>query len=435
MRILMFTNTYLPHVGGVARSVETFAADLRSAANRVLIIAPVFPGHEAQDEKEPEIVRVPAMQQFNGSDFSVRIPIPFYLDEIIDEFAPEIVHSHHPYLLGDAALRVARRRGLPLVFTHHTLYEAYAHHIHADSDTFKAFVIRLATQYANMCNHVVAPSQSLADIIRGRGVETPITEVATGVDLKFFASGDGPAFRKQYGIPDKATLIGHVGRLAAEKNLDFLVRAVAQTLETCPDTWFLVVGEGPKKDEICEHLKKTGLANRLIMTGSLSGSPLAGAYQAMDLFAFSSRTETQGLVLAEAMAAGTPVAALDAPGVREVVRDNINGRLLPEDASPKTLSTALTELVRTLPDRNADLGRKALETADAYGREASRRKLTALYQELMETLKQKRPHQDAGVMEPWEALLGGIQAEWDLLTQKTVSLMETLGALQETKGG
>jgi len=435
MRILMFTNTYLPHVGGVARSVKTFASDLRSAGNRVLIIAPAFPDHEDHDEKEPEIVRVPAVQNFNGSDFSVRIPIPFYLDESIDEFAPDIIHSHHPYLLGDAALRVARRRALPLVFTHHTLYEAYAHHVNAESETFKAFIIRLATEYANLCNRVAAPSASLGRLIQKRGVKTPITEIPTGVDLDFFASGNGAAFRKTYQIPETAMVIGHVGRLAAEKNLVFLVRAAAKAVALRPEALFVVAGEGPEADEIRDRFGEKGLADRVVMTGSLSGTALADAYQAMDLFAFSSCTETQGLVLAEAMAAGTPVVALDAPGAREVVRDGENGCLLPADATEQDFSAALADLMDDLPEKKAAWEARALETANAFSRKACTQRLINLYQDLTDEFNQKTSHQNTGEMEPWDTVLRGVQAEWDLVAQKTLSLVQTLERLQEDTTG
>ncbi|MGA6927491.1 MAG: glycosyltransferase, partial [Desulfosarcina sp.] len=139
MRICMFTNTYLPHVGGVARSVSFFAEDLRKVGHRVLIVAPTYPGCETHDRSEPEIFRVPAIQKFNGSDFSVRIPSPFLVDEQVDEFKPDIIHSHHPYLLGDAALRAARRRNLPLIFTHHTLYEEYAHYVAKNPENMRRF--------------------------------------------------------------------------------------------------------------------------------------------------------------------------------------------------------------------------------------------------------------------------------------------------------
>src|SRR3954451_13463326 len=114
MRIVMMTNTYLPHVGGVARSVESFSAALRGLDHSVMVVAPEFPGMPAT---ETDVVRVPAIQRFNGSDFSVRLPVPGLLDEPLERFKPDLVHAHHPFLLGDTALRVASGRGLPLVFT------------------------------------------------------------------------------------------------------------------------------------------------------------------------------------------------------------------------------------------------------------------------------------------------------------------------------
>jgi glycogen synthase len=120
MNIVMMTNTFTPHVGGVARSVEAFTAEYRRRGHRVLVVAPVFPN---MPQDEIDVVRIPAIQEFNGSDFSIVLPVSGLLTEVLDEFLPDIIHSHHSYLLGVTALRVARYRNLPLVFTHHTLYE------------------------------------------------------------------------------------------------------------------------------------------------------------------------------------------------------------------------------------------------------------------------------------------------------------------------
>ena len=117
MQILMFTNTFTPHVGGVARSVQQFTAEFRRAGHEVLTVAPIFPGTPSD---EPNVVRIPAVQEFNGSDFSVPVPIPGYLWTEIDDFKPDIIHTHHPFLLGDTALRVSSRLDVPVVFTHHT---------------------------------------------------------------------------------------------------------------------------------------------------------------------------------------------------------------------------------------------------------------------------------------------------------------------------
>jgi 1,2-diacylglycerol 3-alpha-glucosyltransferase len=201
MNICMFTNTYLPHVGGVARSVQFFTEDLIGMGHRILVVAPSFPKDTETAGDLPEVIRVPALQHFNGSDFSVRIPLPFYINQQIEKFVPDVVHSHHPFLLGDAAIRVARKWKLPLVFTHHTLYEQYTHYIPLELDALKEFVVRLATLYANLCSRVVAPSRSIALLLRERGVRRPIEVIPTGVDISFFAAGNGKKFRRDSDLP------------------------------------------------------------------------------------------------------------------------------------------------------------------------------------------------------------------------------------------
>lgn len=409
----MFTNTYLPHVGGVARSVATFTEDLRSLGHRVLVIAPTFPGQADTEDERTEVVRVPAIQNFNGSDFSVRVPIPFFINQKIEAFHPDVIHSHHPFLLGDSALRAARPRNLPLVFTHHTLYERYTHYVPLDSPAMKRFVIRLSTEYANLCNRVVAPSRSIAQLIHKRGVRKPIEEIPTGIDTRFFAGGRGKKFRKAQGIADHSLVVGHIGRLAPEKNLTYLAEAVALFLGSHPDGYFLVAGRGPSEAEIRRIFDTRGLSRQLLMAGMVTGQELSDTYKAMDLFVFASKTETQGMVLAEAMAAGKAVIALDASGAREVVRDGQNGRLLPADASCQTFAEAIAEFVH-----NGEKARKwqkeALKTAEHFSRESCAERMVRLY----ECISRQAPQQQDSLI-PWDTLLRRLKTEWELLSQKT----------------
>lgn len=431
MNICMFTNTFLPHVGGVARSVAAFASDLHHRGHRVLVVAPTFAGDDEEEIEGVDVHRVPAIQNVNGSDFSVRIALPFVINEAIDAFAPDLIHSHHPFLLGDAALRAARRRKRPLIFTHHTLYERYTHYVPLDSPQMKRFVIHLSTEYANLCNAVVAPSRSVADLIRKRGVQTHVEEIPTGVDMAFFASGEGVRFRRAHGIPDDVPVIGHVGRLAPEKNLGYLAEAVARCLKQHDEVRFVLVGDGPSREEIRKDFEARELGSRLIAPGARTGPDLADAYAAMDLFAFSSTSETQGMVLAEAMAAQTPVVALDASGSREVVRDGENGRLLCADASPEDFARALAGLL----ENPASLDRartQALETAQGFSRENCAERLESLYSRVLRN-KMRPPHlpPESHDHDPWEGLLAALRAEWDLISQKTTAAVSTFRAGQE----
>jgi glycosyltransferase involved in cell wall biosynthesis len=420
----MFTNTYLPHVGGVAKSVASFAEDLRAMGHAVLIIAPTFPDTPPKKEERHQVLRVPAWQNFNGSDFSVRLPLPFTINNKLEKFQPDIIHSHHPFLIGDSALRLARQHNVPLVFTHHTLYERYTHYVPFDSKAMKRFVIYLSTLYANMCNRVIAPSATVAGLLKKRGVKTTIEEIPTGVDVDFFAQDQDNSFRKANGISEDTLVIGHLGRLAPEKNLHYLSEAVSIYLENNPRAVFLVVGAGPSEEDIRNIFEQKGLLNRLILAGKKSGKDLVSAYQTMDLFVFASKTETQGMVLTEAMAAGKPVIALDASGVREVVRDDENGRLLNANAPAKDFASAIKEFVQDT-EKQKRWQKEALKTAKLFSRENSTQKLLNLYKDVCDSFAQEYDWSSEELVS-WDSLLRGIKAEWQLISQKTSAAVSAL---------
>ena len=407
MNILMMTNTFTPHRGGVARSVSAFTKEYRRRGHRVLVVAPEF---EDAPEHETDVVRVPAIQNFNGSDFSVVLPIPGLLHAAIDDFHPDIVHTHHPFLLGETAFRVAASRMLPLVFTHHTMYEHYTHYVPGDSPLLKRFVIELTTQYANLCDRVFAPSESTAAVLRQRGIETPITVVPTGVSLAAWSHADGAACRKANGIPAHAFVVGHVGRLAEEKNLRFLATAVAAFLNACQRGHFLLAGSGDQEQEIVRILTRAGVADRLHRLGGLDQAALADVYGAMDVFAFASHSETQGMVLAEAMATGVPVVALDAPGVREVVEDGANGRLLQvEDSAAFAAAVAAIEGAAPAERQRLVDGAKATAAQLSIGNTAA----TALA--VYARLSGRKPDPGAGPYDHWLSIVRLIETEWKLV--------------------
>ena len=415
MNVLMMTNTYAPHVGGVARSVASAVEWLRSPGHRVLVGAPRFPG---APDREPGVIRVPAIQQWNGSDFSLPLPVTRALHRAVRDLEPDLVHSHHPFLLGDTALRVARELELPVVFTHHTLYEHYTRYVSATSMQMRRFVQELATSYANLCDAVIAPSESIASLLRERGVHVRIKVVPTGVDLAGLGAGDGVRFRRAWSIPADAAVVGHVGRLAPEKNLAFLGKALAELARTTPSLHVLIVGAGPEDRRVRASFADRDLRQRLHMPGILEDGDLADAYRAMDVFAFASRTETQGLVLAEAMAAGVPVVAIDAPGVREVVIDRANGRLLAARQSVRAFAEAVTWVIRHR-DR---LSVGAERTARAFSREAAGRRALSLYTSLTRATRAPLSRPDSA----WRDVRRRIHEEWILLGHRTRSIARAL---------
>jgi glycosyltransferase involved in cell wall biosynthesis len=307
-------------------------------------------------------------------------------------------------------LRLARKISIPIVFTHHTMYEQYTHYVPGDSKTLKRFVISLSTRYANLCDHVFAPSESIASVLRRRQVVTPIDVVPTGVSMDLMSRGDGVGFRSVMGIPKEAFVVGHVGRLAPEKNLEFLTDAVVTFLRENSRACFLLVGWGPSETPLRRAFQKAGLTDRLFETGVLSHPILASAYQAMDLFAFASKSETQGIVLTEANAAGVPVVALNAPGVREVVVDGENGRLL-DNETVEAFTSAFRWLAEMTPTQRHKLRQTARALAEKVSLETTARKALSIY----ETMVERGVSSSVGDDTSLSGILHLINAEWDLL--------------------
>jgi glycosyltransferase involved in cell wall biosynthesis len=417
MKILMMTNTYTPFVGGVARSVRTFAAECRKMGHRVLVVAPVFEGMPAS---EKDVIRVPAVQHFNGSDFSVVLPIPGFLSSKLETFEPDIVHSHYPFMLGSTAVRAAGRFDCPLVFTYHTMYEHYVHYVPAEADRMREFVINLAMGYCNLCDRVLAPSQSVAQMLRERGVKTAVDVLPTGVYVGQYERGDRAAFRRKYGIPQDALVAGYVGRLAPEKNLSFLGESVAAFATQNKRGHFLVVGSGPSEKEICAFFAEKGMEDRLHLTGTLHDKALIDAYHAMDIFVFASKTETQGLVLMEAMAANVPVVALDAPAVREVVNDGVNGYLVRMERSPK-FAEAIGKVAGLPSEELTDLRREAKKTAESFSMQSCAQKLIRAYQDVLQR-KRAGPRDET----PWAQAAEQVKAEWELVANLADAARHTL---------
>lgn len=406
MKILMMTNTYKPHVGGVAESVERLAAACRRKGHKVLVVAPQFPD---QPEDEQDVIRLPAIQNFNGSDFSMSLPAPLQLRKALDRFQPEIIHTHHPYLLGDTALRVAAVRDIPLILTYHTMYEKYTHYVPADSPLLKRFVIELSVRFTNLCDHVIAPSQSVAEVIRERGTTAPVSVIPTGVDYEQFSSGDGNRIRREQGIPDEAWVVGHVGRLAPEKNLDFLARSVAEFLREHPAAHFIVAGDGPSQKSMETIFLNTTGMDRIHCLGVRQGQELIDCYHAMDVFAFSSQSETQGLVLAEAMAADVPVVALDGPGVRDVVEDHRNGILL-EQQDEARFAAALHEVYSL-----SDSQRKTWQqTIDKTARRFSSMKCADDVLHVYDELRAGGHKTDSQEQDTLDQVVRAVKREWDI---------------------
>ncbi len=331
------------------------------------------------------------------------------LPELMKTFKPDIIHCHHPFWMGSIALRLSSQYRIPLVFTHHTMFEQHMHYLPIQNEEMKRFIIELFTGYANLATQVIVPSESVRAILLERGVTTPIEVAPTGVDLQKFSKGHGDVIRKRLGIPPDAVIIGCIGRLATEKNLDFLSRSVMDYLKKDTKVHFLVGGDGPLKDTIKKIFDDQGVGKRFHLAGVLKGQDLVDCYHAMNIFAFASLSETQGIVLVEAMAAGVPVVAVDAPGVREVVKDGYNGRLIFGE-NQNNFVEALSWCIKQHPSEFEQMRKNARNTTKEFAIDICANRLLKIYQQVRVKEYTSLNYKNSA----WDVLANRLKNEWDM---------------------
>jgi glycosyltransferase involved in cell wall biosynthesis len=377
MRVALFTNNYLPFRGGVTTAVETLRAGLTARGHRAWVFAPA----PSRPHDDPAYVfRYPSFAAPTYPGFAVAVPWSRRLARVAAGLGPDVIHAQHPFLLGETARRLARRLRRPLVFTYHTRYEKYAHYVPGPSGVVARLAVQLSCRYANRCDLVIAPSASLADVLRARGVGSPIAVVPTGVALDHFRPGDRAAARRALGLPEAVPLCLYAGRLDREKSVERVLEAFGVVAEALPTARLLLVGEGSHAAALRQGAAAAPARGRIEFRGSVAHEGLVPFYQAADIFLFASETETQGLVLAEAHACGLPAVAVRATGVEEVVVDGGTGVLTKADGR-ELGDAALTLLLDG--DRRQALGVAARRMAEqAFSARHQVDRMTALYEGL-----------------------------------------------------
>ncbi len=320
MRVLMVSDVYFPRINGVSTSMETFRRALAGEGVEVRLVVPRY----GDEPDEPGIVRVPGRRLPNDPEDRLVSWHGMHRRALEAAADCDLIHIQTPFIAHYAGLAAARHLGMPAVVTYHTLFEEYLQHYvpFLPASWLRGLARRFSRRQCNGVDAVVVPSSAMAGRLGGYGVTTPMEILPTGIPLARFSKGDGSAFRQRHGISADRPLALYVGRVAHEKNIGFLIDAFAEAIRHSPDALLLITGEGPAMDDLRRQAARLGLEASVRFLGYLDRErDLPDCYAAATLFVFASRTETQGLVLIEALAAGTPVVALAAMGTADILAD------------------------------------------------------------------------------------------------------------------
>lgn len=361
MRIVSFSNTYRPTVSGVVTSIDSFKLGLQNAGHDVHVIAPE---HSGYIDSEPYIYRLPSLDLPGELNFSLALPLKSRISVLIEGIKPQIIHCQHPFLTGDLAASFAKDMDIPLVYTFHSRYDIITQrYIPAIAEIADLVVDDILDRFFAKCELIIAPTPTTKNfIIENYNPKALIQVIPTPVNLDHYCDeAKIRQLRTTSQIDGKQVLL-YIGRLAREKNLDFLMTVFALIQTKLPDTILMLVGGGPDRERLENLADKLKIRSSLIITGFVDHAVI-GCYASLaDIFVFPSDSETQGLVLLEAMAAGVPAVAVKAPGCEDVLNDG-GGLLVP--LNEQVFSNAVIEL---LSDRNRlmELSRDALITAARY---------------------------------------------------------------------
>lgn len=381
MRVLMISDVYFPRINGVSTSIQTFRRDLRDLGVQTLLITPDYPHGEQPADSSIRRVRSRGVPRDPEDRMMRRGDIRRLLPELTAQ-SWDVVHIQTPFVAHYAGLELARRLSVPAVESYHTYFEEYLHHyVPLLPRALMRFVARHFTRsQADSVDRLIAPSRAMRDALTAYGVRTPIEIIPTGLEADRFEPGDGARFRERCGISPERPVLVHVGRIAHEKNIDFLLRMLVRARLAMPEILLLIAGEGPALEHCRRLAVELDIAGNVHFAGYLDRrQELLDCYRAGNLFVFASRTETQGLVLLEAMAQGVPVVSTAHMGTIDILGPG-RGCVVVEEQEHKFAA----EVIRLMGDAllRKRLGRDAQAYAATWSAREQAARLVELYREM-----------------------------------------------------
>lgn len=398
MRIVMVVGTWQA-TNGVVTSVRTFRKGLEALGHQVRILVPA--GSTAM--VEPGVIALPA--HLLAQDYYRWSTDPAGMAAALGDEPVDIVHAHHLFQTGKLALGLARHLGVPVVATYHTLLEGYVHYaadfllsglpaepanplawlrpmIAAPIDEVARWYMPLHTRHLlNRFDQVVVPSRPIARLLRGQGVRGPIAIIPTGIRVKDYARKAANAELRKLGIDPKRPFVLSVGRLAKEKNIWRLLEVFAQVHQAMPEVQLVLVGPGPELAAVQAWIRERGLSGSIVLTGRVETDQLQPLYGRADVFFFPSLTDTQAIVVVEAMAAGVPAVVSDQNGPATIVKHTKTGFVCSDET--EAMSQALSKLLADSELRKRQ-GQAAQSEALHYTVEATSRTMEGLYRHVQQ---------------------------------------------------
>ena len=372
MKIGLITECYKPVVNGVVFCVENLKRELKKEGHEVTIFAPDY---GKKNVKEDGVVHCPSLP-LGSTNYQLAFGYPKEIRKILESM--DILHTHHPFTMARLALNTKRKKKIPLVFTNHSQYDQYIKYVPLFKDSAKNLLNAYLKNFCNKCDRIIALSTGIAREIKSYGTKTKIDIVNNGIDVKKFQK----KFKrpKKYDqIPKDRKIVLHLGRIAHEKNINFLIRSFAKMLIKFPKSHFVIVGSGPALEDTNLLIKKLKIDNNVLVTGPIERELVPSFYQHSDVFASASKTEVHPLVGLEAMASGLPIVTLKSVGYEDIVIHNKTGLFAKEKESD--FADKMQMILKNLDLKNT-MSKSSRKRSKLFSIQENVRKTLDIYKEL-----------------------------------------------------
>lgn len=387
MNILFVSDVYFPRINGVSTSIRTLRRELVKLGHQVHLIAPDY---QMPSDEESWITRIPSRNLIlDPEDRMMKIGHARKKLESLRAGRFDLVHIHTPFVAHYFGKWLAKELGLPCIETYHTFFEGYLHYYVPFLPRWLSVPVvrKISRRQCHQVDGIVLPSQHILDVLRQYGVQSPSAVIPTGIEPERFMAGDGLGFRARYGIPAERPMKLYVGRVAHEKNIGFLLQMTVKVKREIPEVLLCIAGEGPALEHLRLEAERLGLSGNVQFVGYLDRvSELNDCYRAADVFVFASRTETQGLVLLEAMAQGTPVVSTAELGTKSVLVNGTGAAVVREDVN--AFAAKAVVLLRNATYRR-DLGVRGQHYARQWSAESMAHRMLDFYQDTI--VKKEQP--------------------------------------------
>lgn len=383
MRIAFFTNCYKPLVNGVVTSISSLKEAYGRKGHEVYVFAPRVEGYIDQ---EKNVFRYRSINLTSKVKYPLPIPLSFKVKKVITEFNPDIVHIHHPFLLSSVAIMYGKKLGIPKILTIHTQYEQYAYYVSPVPERITHEAIKMIiSNLADKTDCITTPSASMKELIKGYGIKNRIEVISNAIHLISFKEDDElkrTEIKKKYNLKEDDKIILFVGRVASEKSIDKIIKALAiiKKRNTGKEK-LLIVGDGPAMDELKLLTRSLKVEEDVIFAGTVSYEEIQHYYKMAYVFTIASTTETFGIVTIEALASGVPVVAVKAPGAADILTDGLDGLLVDDDV--EKIANALEKIIKE-PELREKLSQGALKTSEKYSIDTISERMLNLYREIIE---------------------------------------------------